>query len=338
MRSWRRDAGHVTGGSASHDDRSGEAPIDHGGQGGSASRAGAARETRIDRVIAALASGQHGHVSREQLLALGLAKGAIDHRVAAGRLHIRHHGVYAVGHTALTPRAERFAAVLACGPGAVLSHDSAAVEWGILATAAVDAIHVTTPHRRTRPGIRTHQAALPVSDVTRRDGVPLTTPARTLLDLAATLDPRELARAVERARVARLVTDRDLQHLLQRARARRGARALRAILQDGPAFTRSDAERRLLALVARAQLPRPRTNVRVAGHEVDAVWPAQRLVVEVDGYRFHAGREAFERDRRRDADLLAAGLRVIRVTWRGLTVHPEAFVARLAATLARRPD
>jgi len=240
-----------------------------------------------------------------------------------------------VGHAALTPRAERLAAVLACGEGAVLSHRSAAVEWGMLLEDAVDVIDVTVPHRRVRPGIRTHRAELRPDDLRVRYGVPLTAPARTLLDIAPALDPRDLVRALERARIDGLLTPEDLDALARRAAGRRGARALRALLSDGPAFTRSEAERALLAPVRRAGLPMPRTNVRVAGHEVDAFWPAERLVVEVDGYRFHGGRAAFERDRRRDADLQAAGHRAIRVTWEALRCRPEGVVARLAGALAR---
>jgi len=286
-------------------------------------------------LIADLASARRGLVTRDDLLAAGVGKGAIDHRVATGRLIVRYRGVYAVGHAALTPRAERLAAVIACGEGAVLSHRSAAVEWGMLLEDAVDVHEVTTPRHRMRPGIRTHEGTLPPDDLRVRYGVPLTAPVRTLLDVAPTLDSRELERALERARIDGLLTPEDLDALVRRAAGRRGARALRALLADGPAFTRSEAERALLALVRRAGLPMPRTNVRVEGHEVDAFWPAHGLVLEVDGYRFHRGRAAFERDRRRDADLTAAGHRVVRMTWDALRRCPEAVAARLAGALAR---
>jgi very-short-patch-repair endonuclease len=167
-------------------------------------------------------------------------------------------------------------------------------------------------------------------ETTRRHGIPVTTPARTILDLAATAEAHELERALEQARLRHLVSARDLG---RRSRDRPGAARLRALLEQEPTLTRSEAERRLLALLAAAQLPSPRTNVRVLGHEVDALWPRQRLVVEVDGFAFHGGRDAFEHDRARDAELHAHGYRVIRVTWRQLTGRPEILTARLGAAL-----
>jgi very-short-patch-repair endonuclease len=143
--------------------------------------------------------------------------------------------------------------------------------------------------------------------------------------------PRELERAVGEAYAQRLVRVADLKVIA--ASSRRGSAALRAVLVDSPSLTRSEAERRLLALTRRAGLPRPRTNVRVGGHEVDALWPDQWLIVEVDGYAFHSARAAFERDRLRDADLQAAGYRVLRITWRQLDGGSEALAARLGAAL-----
>jgi very-short-patch-repair endonuclease len=284
-----------------------------------------------DRAVAALAARQHGVVRRDQLLSAGLTRHAIAHRVRTGRLHRLHPGVFAVGHTALTPTGRALAAVLACGRGAALSHRSAAVAWALLddRPGPVDVTVLT--QRRRRAGMTLHRtSALSPSDVVRRDGVAVTTPVRTLLDLAAA-GASELERALTEARVRRLVADHELR---VRSHGRPGARALGLLLAEGPAFTRSEAERRLLGLLARAQLPRPRTNVRVGAHEVDAYWPAQRLVVEVDGYAFHSSRAAFERDRLRDAALQATGHRVLRTTWRQLTDHPEAVVARIAAMLA----
>ena len=250
-------------------------------------------------------------VTRSQLVGAGLGRHAIAHRLECGRLHVVHRGVYAVGHEALSPRCRQLAAVLACGPGGALSHRSAAELWDLLPERHDEAPHVST-------------------EATRRHGIPVTTPARTILDLAATVASDELERALEQARLRHLVSARDLG---RRSRDRRGAARLRALLEQEPTLTRSEAERRLLSLLAAAQLPRPRTNVRVAGHEVDALWPEQRLVVEVDGFAFHASREAFERDRARDAELQAHGYRVIRVTWRQLSARPEVLTARLGAAL-----
>ena len=157
----------------------------------------------------------------------------------------------------------------------------------------------------------------------------MTSPARTLVDLAATASTPNLERALNEARVLRLLRPGELDA----PAGARGARRLRALLDDTTTFTRSEAERRLVALVLKAQLPRPRTNTRVGGFEVDAHWPDHRLVVEVDGYATHAGKRAFERDRHRDAILQTAGHRVLRLTWRQLTTEPEATAARLAVLL-----
>ncbi|HMS63200.1 MAG TPA: DUF559 domain-containing protein [Solirubrobacteraceae bacterium] len=175
------------------------------------------------------------------------------------------------------------------------------------------------------------------ADRTVREGFPLTSPARTLADLAGVLDRDELDAALERARSGRLVRPAEVLAAVARGPSRRGAGALRELLAERPTLTRSEAERRLLALIGRARLPAPATNVRAAGHEVDCLWLRERLVVEVDGYAYHAGRDAFERDRRRDADLLAAGHRVIRVTWRRIVDEPEAVIAAIAQALAHGP-
>ena len=286
---------------------------------------------RVDALIARLASRQDGVVARWQLLAAGVSREEISHRLRTGRLHLLHRGVYAVGHLALTERARCVAAVLACGDGAVLSHASAAAVWELLPYGPVE---VTVPRaRRARhPGITAHRTDdLPPSDVRRRGNLLVTAPGRTILDLAATAPAHDLERALNEALVRRLVHP---DALLARALGRPGARAIHSLLADGPAPTRSQAERKLLELVRRAGVERPRTNVRIGAHEVDALWRHQRVVVEVDGYAFHAGRAAFERDRRRDAELQAAGYRVIRVTWRQLADRPETVVAQLAAVLA----
>ena len=197
-------------------------------------------------------------------------------------------------------------------------------------------IAVASGQPRSRPGIRVRRATLAPADVTIREGLRITTPARTLLDLAAELDAARLERLVEEAQVLRLTTRRALEDQLARSDGRRGVRALRAALRAyaEPAMTRSEAERLLLALIRRAGLPAPRTNVRIGRHEVDFHWPAQRLVIEVDGYAFHSSRRAFERDRLRDAELAAAGQRVMRVTWRQIAHEPEALLVRIVGALA----
>ncbi len=239
------------------------------------------------------------------------------------------------------PYARELAAVLACGPGAILSHRDAAALWGLMSLETRGAVDVTVPERsgRRRPGIRIHRPRHPPTpaDRTRRHGVPVTTPARTLLDLAAILEARRLARLTEEAVRMRLVSPRSARAAIERSPAARGAARFAKVLAASdrtPRLTRSAAERRLLELVRAAALPDPEVNIRLLGRERDLVWRRERLVVEVDGFAFHGSRAAFERDRSRDAELVAAGLRVVRVTWRQLEDEPQAVVARLAAALA----
>ena len=293
--------------------------------------------------VAQLAGRQGGVISRTQLLDLGVGRGAIEHRLATGSLHRRHRGVYVVGHLAKPPLQAEFAAVLACPTGSVVSHHAAAAQ-ARFRPEAVPPIDVTVVRgdRRRHPAIRIHPVAEPLdpADVRIRDGLPVTAPARTLLDLATVLTERDLRWALEEARVLRLVSGPELRAVTARYPRHRGTARLRALLghdERADVLTRSEAERRLVDLVAAARLPAPVTNTRIAGHEVDALWRTQRLVVEVDGYAFHAGRTAFERDRRRDADLQSAGLRVTRLSWRQITQEPLAVAALLARLLAAAP-
>jgi very-short-patch-repair endonuclease len=274
-------------------------------------------------------------VTSAELANAGLSPTAIAHRVKTGWLVRWHRGVFLVGPLE-APLSRARAAVLAVGDGAVLSHFAAAVVWELRAHQS-GPVDVTLPGRnaRNRPGIRIHRVAqLHPADITAHRNLPVTSPARTLLDLARFLPSRALTRAIEEAEVQRRVTPHSLDEQFKRYPRHRGTAALREAVIADPAFTRSEAERRLLALIRAARLPVPETNVRLAGYEVDLLWSAQRLVVEVDGFAFHSTRAAFERDRLRDADLLAAGYRVIRVTWRRLTGEPAAVVASLAVALS----
>jgi very-short-patch-repair endonuclease/predicted transcriptional regulator of viral defense system len=289
-----------------------------------------------DRAVAARAAAQHGVVTRAQLRAAGLGRGAIRHRVDTGRLHRVHHGVYRVGHSAPAPFVREMAAALAYPGRGLVSHQSAATLWGLMERRLGD-VHLLLSDQEpgTRPGLRVHHTThIDDGDRALRHGIPVTSVTRTLLDVAATEPPRELARIVESARVGRLVDDRALDRLLERARGRPGARVLRDLLHDA-VMTRSEAERRMLALVRAAGLPPSDVNARVCGHEVDMLWRGERLIVEIDGFEYHRTREAFERDRMRDARLQAAGYRVMRVTWRQILEQPEAVVARVAQALVR---
>jgi very-short-patch-repair endonuclease len=290
-----------------------------------------------DWLIAALASRQYGVVSTRQLRAAGIGPGAIASRIRRHRLHRLHRGVYAVGHTALAPLAREMAAVLACGEGAAISHRSAAVLWE-LAQPSDGPMDVTVPRGgRSRPGLRIHRGrSVGPRDVRTLRGIPVTSPARTLIDFAEVAPGRELERAVDEALVRRLSTRRALVAAVRRLNGHRGAARLRKLVEreEPPAMTRSEAEERFLGLTRAAEIEAPQVNVRLHGHLVDFVWLRSALVVEVDGYRFHSSRAAFERDRRRDAELGAAGYRVIRVTWEQLREEPYCVVRRLAQALA----
>jgi hypothetical protein len=282
---------------------------------------------RGDPAVAALAERQHGVVSTAQLHAAGVAQDAVEWRVRQRRLHRVHRGVYVVGQSRLTQRARMWAAVLACGgaEAAVLSHRTAAAAWDLspLPTGKLD---VTTMRRSASTAkLRVHEAHTldRLDDVVRQpDGLPVTSVARTLVDLAGVLTAEQLERTCHRAEVLRRLDAAHVDRLLATTR-RRGARNLRAALATltrvDPAITRSELEERFLALVAEAGLPRPVVNAQVAGHEVDFVWPRQRLVVETDGAATHLTPTAFEEDRRRDAALQVAGFRVVRFTWRQIT-------------------
>lgn len=291
-----------------------------------------------ERAIADLAIRQHGVVSRRQLLALGFGRRAIDQRIKRGRLHPVHRGIYAVGYPGLSGHGHWLAAVLASGPGALLSHRSAAALWGFLRVPA-GRIDVTARagRGRGRPGIHLHRAReLHHDDCTSHNSIPVTAVARTLLDLAEELHPRRLERAFEEAERLRILDLRALQALVERSRGRRGLRSLMPLLSVGrdPANTRSELERRFVELCREAGLAQPVLNTMVDGFEVDALWPGQRVVVELDGYSFHHTRNAFERDRVRDASLQLAGYRVVRITWRRMEGDARATVEMLRQFLA----
>jgi very-short-patch-repair endonuclease len=268
----------------------------------------------------------------------GLKHSAIGRRFENGALHRWHRGVYLVGHQALPRFARERAALLACGDGAVVSHSSAAVLWRMAPESPISDVHVTVIGRkcRSRSGLRAHRMkTLDPRDLRWIDGLPVTSPARTLLDLAAIRYP-DLERAFADAHAQRLIKPGELVAAIERAGPRRGVRALRALISDNETgFTRSKAERLLRRLIRQANLPEPRFNVPFRQYELDAVWPEHRIVLEVDGYNYHGHRAQFESDRRKDMALMAAGYRVIRVTWRQLCNEPLAVVAVIATALGR---
>jgi hypothetical protein len=297
----------------------------------------AEKVTHLDKRIAGLSRGRRGIVTRRQLMSADASKAQIDHRLATRHLHRVHSGVYAVGHSLLSMEGRYMAAVLACGDDALLSHRSAAALWGLRPVPG-GRIEVTTPHRgrRSRNGITVHATrSLAPGDTAVCSGIPCTSVARTLLDLAAVLSPRALDRALDQSCVLRLYDQGAVEAVLERGRGRRGARMLRrhvARLADEPAPTRSELERRFLELVRDAGFPEPLVNGLVAGYEVDFSWQAQRLVVETDGRSTHDTPYAFERDRERDLELERTGWHVVRVSWRQLVERPD----RVSAMLRRR--
>jgi predicted transcriptional regulator of viral defense system len=289
-----------------------------------------------------LATRQHGVASGAQLRELGMGTEAIQSWTRRGRLHPVHRGVYAVGRPLLTVDGSWMAAVLACGPAAVVSHRTAAALLGIRNSSSA-LVEVTAPRSRgrSRAGIRVHSGAtLEPRDAATVRGIPCTSVARTLLDLAGVLDRRQVERALEQAEVMRVLDVRTVEEVLGRAAGRRGGALLEAAIarfEPGGSATRSELEERFLGLVRQAGLPEPRANHWIAlpggGVEADFAWPEHTLVVETDGHRVHGTRHAFERDRRRDRRLLLAGWRVARVTWLQVEREPEELAGTLRGLL-----
>ncbi len=288
-----------------------------------------------DGRIATLAHGQGGYVKRKQLLALGESRYQIEYRVKAGRLITEYNGVYAVGHRPTLPQDRAKGALLACGPDAVLSHGSAATLWGIFKRWDTP-FEVTVRSARRRAGIRIHRAALSRADIRWQAGIRVTSPARTLLDIAPRVKQRTLTRAVNDLRRSGQLRLEALAELLQRCPRHPGARRLRPFLDAPTNPTRSEFEDAFLAFCERFGLPRPLVNTRVAGAEVDAYFPAERLIVELDGWDFHSSRDSFQSDRERDAAMLALGLETVRITWERLRDAPEKEAARLHRILRSR--
>jgi very-short-patch-repair endonuclease len=290
------------------------------------------RRHSVDEALAGLAGRQHGVVSRAQLDGLGFTQNEVRTLIRGRRLLRLHRAVYAVGHLGLTLDSRRMAAVLACGPGALLSHQAGAALQRLLPSSPQ--FDVTVPRAaRARDGIKIHRTAtIHPDDRDEIRGIPVTSVARTLVDLAESLSEQRLAKAVHEAEVQRRFDLNAVEDLLDRLPGRKGRHKLHRILaayRPETGFTRSRAERRLLELCERHGLPRPATNTWVGAFEVDAFWADVDVAVEVDGAEAHLTRRAFESDRTRDRALAARGIQVVRVTWRQLQEE-----AGLAAELA----
>jgi very-short-patch-repair endonuclease len=297
----------------------------------------------IWKEIARVAEGQHGVVSHAQLRAAGLTRAGITRAVDGGRLFPIFRSAFAVGHRGIGESGRRHAATLACGEGSVLSHGTAAFVWGLweFQPAEIDVIAPIEAGRKIS-GIRRRFVPAPAGDErTLRHGVPITSPSRTIVDVAGIVRPGPLARTVEQAAVLGALDIAEVDYILARHR-RRGAPALRVILEEWRRHRpeqrlRSVLEAKLQRLLSRSRLPPPETNTRlVAGtssFEVDFLWREQRLVVETDGRRFHVGPAAARRDAFRDAALEQAGFVVIRLDWSDVLRRPETTVAKIAKAL-----
>jgi very-short-patch-repair endonuclease len=289
---------------------------------------------RVDVRVARRAGEQWGVVSLDELRACGLSSHAVMRRVRSGRLHPLHARVYAVGHANVPLEGRFLAAVKACGPNAVLSHFSAAALWTFVQwDDRHPEVTVPGPGTRTLRGLHVHRSSMLESvDIRRCSGIPVTSPARTLLDLASQLDERRLRRAVRQAQSVQRVSIRQLLDVLVRLGPRRGSAKLARITAMGPAPTRTELEDAVLDLMLRGGLAHPAVNepLVLGGRRVvpDFRWPDQRLVVEADGAAWHDNRLAREDDAERQALLEADGERVLRVTW-------DQAVARASETLTR---
>lgn len=294
--------------------------------------------------VSGLAERQHGVVARGQLRELGLTDRAIAVRIRQGHLHPLFHATYAVGHGAVTRPGQLLAATLACEKGTALSHGSAAELLGLW-NKQLAVIHVIPPHWSGRKitGIRWHRVRLPLpGEIEMRDGIPCTTVSRTIVDMAGESGWARLRGLVEQAAIMRQLDVDEVDLVLSRGR-RRGAPRLRAILapwrntaEPRPRL-RSRLEARLLPLLIEEGLPSPQANVklRLEGQrmEIDLLWAKQKLAIETDGEETHGTSAAFQRDRRRDQILVAAGYRTARVTWTQVRDEPNAVINRIARML-----
>ncbi|MEN3279684.1 MAG: hypothetical protein V7607_824 [Solirubrobacteraceae bacterium] len=292
-----------------------------------------------DQVVGGLADGQHGVVSREQLLAAGQTPRVIRRAVEAGRLRPVFRGVYAVGHVALRREGWWMAALLACSDGAALSHRTAGTIWGLVTgpTLPID-VTTSTDHGRKHARITTHRARLHALDALVIDGLRVTTPSRTIVDLAASLEGRALRDVVERAQDLRRFDPDDIRDTLARAPRRPGTRRLDdliTVLTPDKDNARSHLERLFLALARKARLPKPASNLDIAGRCRDFAWPDERLVVETDGYRYHSSRQAKRRDNRRDRQLTALAWRPVRFTYEEIAFEPAEVAKELVGLLSR---
>jgi very-short-patch-repair endonuclease len=293
----------------------------------------APKSTTVEVVLARIASRQHGLVTRAQLVAAGLTADEIRHRLESGALLREHWGVYRVGHRAPSLEARYMAAVLACGEGACLSGRAAAHVLGLL-KGPPPPPEVSAPVKRRANGVKVRRSRIDARDQAIHRGIPITAVPRTLIDLAADLRLDALARACHEAGVRYNITPRHLAAALGRRPANTpGTPNLKRIIDGDALVTLSALERRFLAMLREHALPLPQTNRPAGSHRVDCRWPERRLTVELDSYRFHHSRHAWEQDRRREREARARGADFRRYPWADVFEGPEATVAELRAVL-----
>jgi predicted transcriptional regulator of viral defense system len=292
--------------------------------------------------LSRMAKRQHGVVSIRQLEGpLGFSQRSVARAVDAGRLHRFYRGVYAVGHTDLSRHGECLAAVLAVGPGALLSYHSAGWLWGLRSgsPAPFEVTAFVPRHHRPPKGVVRHRARN-LADVDRAlvDGIPVTSAARTLLDLASKLRADQLRRVLERAEDLELFDLEAIHEVIERNRGHRGAKRLRLALAiyERPIWSRSEFERRFVDHLVAAGLPRPATGWNEVGYELDVYWPELGFGVELDSWETHGTRDAFERDHDRDLDFALADVETVRVSERQFQRDPDAVAAKIARLLERR--
>ena len=287
---------------------------------------------------------QHGVIAARQLYSLGLSETQVRNRAMKGWLHRVHRGVYTIGGARLTDEGRWLAAVLACGNGSILSHQSAGELWGLRRRRKGHPVDVTIPHaagRRPRAGLAIHRAStLQLGERTLHCRIPVTTPARTILDLASLPTPPSARAGHRRGRATehlhRRRPGRDRECSLRPRRCRCAPRRARRTSRRVNRHSRNDFEERFLALCRRHRLPQPDVNVPLLDYVVDFLWPQARLVVELDGRATHGTHRAFQADRDRDGRLSVAGYRVLRFTWFDVTRRPAVVADRVRRMLATR--
>jgi hypothetical protein len=291
--------------------------------------------SRIARFLAEVAGAQRGLVTRAQLVAEGVPAGTIARLVSRGTLLRVHPGVYRVGHTAPSAEATYLAAVLACGPAAVLSGMAAAWLWGLV-TGRPPPPEVSCPTERRVEGIRTSRRRLHPSEIGRRRGIPVTTIPLTLLDITPRMTAYDLGQAVHEAAVKHRATPSRIEPLLARRPNARGVAALRRILRGDEPILLSRLEKEFVDLLRANGLPLPRTNRRTDGHYVDCRWPGYGLTVELDSYRFHNSRHSWEKDRRREREARSRGDDFARYTWGDVAETPDVVVREVRGLIYQR--